>query len=394
MKRGFFIALVVMVFAGSANAQTIKTGVLVVGNGINAIAAGVQSAKSGVNTTLLLTEAGFSITNENGRATTTSGLERDFLKAISVDKRTNVQQINVNDLFKSWADSIKKLSIIKNAVWTKFKRSGSGWVVELKDGKTIKAKVLVDADLPGKVKDALQIHYPTAQWQALSYDSNVYRTSISSNLNADTASILSLYQFLLPDQENLIALDPEKQVFSAGQAAGATAAYAAFFDKKTSESNLKNIQGELINFKLSPMPFNDVTDLDSNWKAIQFVGLSGILKAELKDGKAFFKPEQPVSTKEIRQPFKEYFYKAQIWFDDYKQDQITLGAAIDLICYTGGKKVETTKAEVIKNWDKLYDFKSEFDEKRVATRREFAAILNSYNSPFNVNVDRTGRILR
>ncbi len=388
MKWGFFSALLVIVCFAS-NAQTIKTGVLVVGNDINALGAGVQSAKSGVNTTMLLTEAGFNLQELNTNAS--SGLERDFLKAT---KKIS-QHFNVNDALKLWTDSIKNLTITKSASWTKFKRSGSGWLVELKDGRTIKAKVLVDADKSGKLKEALQLQYTAAQWQQLNYDDNLYRTSISSCYNGDKGpSILSLYQFLIPGQDNLIALNAAQQHFSAGQAAGATAAYAAFFNKKTSESGLKNIQGELINFKLSLIPFNDVTDLDSNWKAIQFTGLSGVLKAELKDGKAFFNPESKVSSQEIRQPFKDYFYKAQIWFDDYKSEQMTLGSTLSLICYTGGKKPETTKAEVLKNWNKLYGFKSSFDEKRMITRREFAVLLNSYNNPFNVNVDRTGRIAR
>ncbi|MGY4383322.1 hypothetical protein ACVWYN_000341 [Pedobacter sp. UYP24] len=389
MKRGFFSALVAVMCFASAKAQTLKTGVLVVGNGINAIGAGVQSAKSGVSTTILLTEAGFNLAAIDTNAS--SGMERDFLKAT----KKNSLQSNVNDLLKLWTDTIKNLTITKNASWTKFKRSGGGWVVELKDGKAIKAKILVDADQSGKLKEALQFQYPAAKWQPLNYTDNLYRTSISSCYNGDQdASILSLYQLMIPEQDNLIALDCTNQHFSAGQAAGATAAYAAFFNRKTSESGLKNIQGELINFKLSLIPFTDVTDLDSNWKAIQFVGLSGILKAEFKGGKAFFNPESKVSSQEIRQPFKDYFYKAQIWFDDYKSEQMTIGSTLDLICYTGSKKPETTKAEVVKNWKKLYGFKSSFDEKRVITRREFSALLNSYNNPFNVIVDKTGRITR
>ncbi|MHA4893817.1 hypothetical protein ACXZ1K_03620 [Pedobacter sp. PWIIR3] len=389
MKRGFFVALVVIVCFASANAQTTKTGVLVVGNTANAIGAGIQSAKSGVATVILMTEAGFKAPIIDSVDAT--GLERDYLKAT---KKIG-QQNNANDLLKAWTDTIKNLTVIKSASWTKFKRSGSGWVVELKDGKTVKAKVLIDADESGKLKESLQIQYPAAKSQSLTYDNNLYRTSISSSNNGEGApSILSLYQFLIPEQENLIALDPAYQRISAGQSAGATAAFAAFFDKKTSEANLKSIQGELINFKLSLIPFADVTDLDSNWKAIQYVGLSGILKAELKGGKALFHPESQVSTQEIKQPFKDYFYKAQIWFDDYKAEQMTIGSALELICYTGGKMPQTIRAEVLKNWNKLYKFKTTFDEKRVITRREFSVLLHSYNNPFNVNVDKTGRIAR
>ncbi|MES2829070.1 MAG: hypothetical protein V4687_12980 [Bacteroidota bacterium] len=390
MKRVILVGFIGLFWSATMVAQTVKTGILVVGNGNSALGAGIQAAKSGVNTVILMTEPGFKISPDQ---IITSGLQREFLSVLSAKNPNQSQQLNGNDLLKLWTDSIKNLTIIKAGIWTKFKRSGSGWGVELKDGKTIKAKVLVDADLSGKLTEALQFPSQSAFWQPLDYTTNVYRTSIAAGRGANP-EILSLYKFLNPLQDNLVSLDPKDQRFVIGQAAGATAAYAAFFDRKTSQSNLKNIQGELVNFKLSLIPFEDVIELDSNWKAVQFVGLSGILKADVKEGKAFFNPEAKVSALEIKQPFKDFFYKAQIWFDDHKEEQISIGSALDLICYTGGKKLETTKAEVIKNWKKLYKFNSDFDEKRIITRREFSVLLHSYNNPFNVNVDVTGRVSR
>ncbi len=46
---------------------------------------------------------------------------------------------------------------MRSASWLKLKRSGRGWVLELKDGKTIKTEVLVNADKSGKASEALQI---------------------------------------------------------------------------------------------------------------------------------------------------------------------------------------------------------------------------------------------
>ena len=393
MKRGFFIALAAVFLAFNLQAQTVKTGVLVVGNGSNALGAGIQAAKSGVKTTILLTEAGFSPVLSS--KSIISGLERDFLKAINNGKPVSAQK-NTNDLIKLFTDTIKNLTIIKSASWTKFKRSGGGWVVELSQKNSIKAEVLVDADHSGKLKPALQFDYKVPVWQPLDYATTSYKTSIAAGyqLGNTNANFLSLYQFLIPEQNNFLVLDPEQESFAAGQAAGATAAYAAFFHRKTSESNLKNIQGELINFRLSIVPLSDVNDLDSNWKAMQFMGLSGILKAELKDGTALFQPEKAVSTKEITQPLKNHFYKAQIWFDDHKGQDMTIGSTIDLVCYTGGRSPATTRAEIAKYWKTKFKFKSEFDEKRIINRREFSVLFYSYNNPFNVTVDKTGRITR
>ncbi|RZK81658.1 MAG: hypothetical protein EOO92_04560 [Pedobacter sp.] len=392
MKRWFFIALAVGLFGLSSKAQTVKTGVLVVGNGNNAIGAGVQSAKSGANTTILMTEAGFEPTTSNQNIS--SLIEREFQKALagSSGKTNN----NANDLLKVWTDSIKNLTIIKAVNWSKFKRSGGGWAVELTNGKTIKAQVLIDADRSGKLKSALQLQYQPPVWQPLDYGNTIYRTSVAAGyaLNGNNASIFSMYQLLLPTQDNLVLTNPDQQSIAAGQAAGATAAFAAFFHTKTSKASIKAIQGELVNFKLAIMPFADVSDLDSNWKAIQFAGLSGILKGFKRNGSINFMPEQKVAAEDIKQVFKDHFYKAQIWFDDHTSKELTIGEALDLICYTGSKSFATTKAEAKKNWEKVYGFKSAFDESRIINRREFAVLLYSYNNPFNVNADKNGRIAR
>ena len=393
MKRGFFIAIAAVCFAVGLQGQTVKTGVLVVGNGSNALGAGIQAAKSGVKTTILVTEPGFK--PKSSAKSMVSGIERDFLKAINNGKQVTPQQ-NTNDLIKLFTDTIKNLTILKSVTWTKFKRSGGGWVVELSDKKSIKAEVLVDADQSGKLKQSLQIEYKFPTWNALDYANTLYKTSIAAGFSlANTnASFLSLYQFLIPGQNNLLVLNPEQESFSGGQAAGATAAYAAFFHKKTSESVLKNIQGELLNFRLSIFPMADVNDLDSNWKAMQFMGLSGILKAELANGSASFLPDKTVTTAEVTQPLKDHFYKAQIWFDDHKGQEMTIGATIDLVCYTGGRSPVTTRNEINKYWKTKFKFSSEFDEKRIINRREFSVLFYSYNNPFNVRVDKTGRITR
>ncbi|RZL14362.1 MAG: hypothetical protein EOO89_16215, partial [Pedobacter sp.] len=156
MKTGFFIALAAVFLAVNLQAQTVKTGVLVVGNGSNALGAGIQAAKSGVKTTILLTEPGFSPVLSS--KSIISGLERDFLKAINNGKPVSPQE-NANDLIKKFTDTIKNLTIIKSATWTKFKRSGGGWVVELSKKNSIKAEVLVNADHSGKLKQALQFDY-------------------------------------------------------------------------------------------------------------------------------------------------------------------------------------------------------------------------------------------
>lgn len=398
MKRTFILVLIGCACFLSSYAQKIKTDVLVVGNGNAAVAAGLQSAISGVNTMLIFQEPNIVLSPPDNSLR--SGLESSFLKRYRKAKNItdSLATITYDDqtiaaVVKQWADSTKKLTIKSAIKWTKFKRSGSGWTVELQDGTTIRAKVLVNAEISKTASN---------QWQPLDYSNEIYRTSIGAGypLQNSTASIISLYNLLQPDQENLVSLTAGKgtdtglQSMAAGQAAGATAAYAAFFNTKTSLSNLKAIQGELINYRLALMPFVDVPEADTNFKSIQFVGVTGVLKAEIKNGEAYFLPERPVTTEEVKAPFKNLYYKAQIWFDDYKSDQMTVEATISLACTTGSKAIKNTIEEVRKKWKTTYGFKTEFDLNKVATRREFAVIMQDYSPPNNVFVDKTGRVVK
>ncbi|SMC69271.1 hypothetical protein [Pedobacter africanus] len=402
MKRRLFFVFTMLLMAQICRAQTLKTGVLVIGNGNNAIGAGFQSAISGVKTILLLQAREYKLSEMDRNLA--SGLELDFLHKMRKAKGIKdsltavyVDGTSANAVLKSWGDSLKNLTVIRNIKWSRIKRSGNNWNVLLADGRTIKPEVLVNADGSGNVDGAIPLAVkPAETWQDFSYASNLYRNSIAAGYakGNTTAQFVQLYSLLLPEQENLVLLNRETESMAGGQAAGATAAYAVFFKIKTSLSNLKAIQRELINYKLSLMPFADIPNADSNWQAIQFIGLSGFLKAGIAEGEARFMPDKPVTTAEVKEPIKEFYYKAQIWFDDYKSADMTLGGVLDLVCRVGNKSLETTREEVKKKWGRGYHFKTEFDEARVATRREFAVLVNEYLNPFVVNTDKAGRVLR
>ncbi|MFF5383476.1 hypothetical protein [Pedobacter suwonensis] len=391
MKRLFFVFAFIIPLV--IHAQTLKTDVLVIGSGDAAYTASFQSFKSGVKTILLTQKEQLDI---DKITSTHKAFYQDFLNR----ETENANSLNIakpkpdrKKPLKVTVDSTLLLNVINNTPYTEIKRSGNGWEIKLAKDKTIKARILVLADNPDKLMAALKIaSLNPASSSTLNYTENIYRTTVTSVASAG-ASFLSLYSLLIPDQENLLYID--KDQFEIGRAAGATAAYAAFFNTKTSLSNLKSIQGELLAYKHALMPFEDIKPKDFNWLAIQKVGVTGIIKADIKQKKAYFNPEEEVTYDEIKQPVKDYYYKAQIWFDDHQHIPINLENTISLVCYVGNKSVEATKAELQKRWNKNYKFSSEYDLKKVLTRREFAVIINEYLKPFDVvNIDKTGRVIR
>ncbi|MFD2285138.1 hypothetical protein GJU39_15360 [Pedobacter petrophilus] len=377
-------------------AQTVKTDVLVLGNDDAAYSSGLQVARSGANVVILTQSAAFNLDEIKSKKSVEIykmyvsaqqkivAFSNNLAKNTTIDKKKKSAKVKI--------DSTKLFSVINNAPLLEIKRSGSGWEAKISKDKSIKAKVLIIANNGKEVLPMLNMtNLKTADLSTLNYSGNLYRTTIAGV--SGTPDFLSLYHLLLPDQENLLYINQSNAEI--GQAAGAVAAYASFFKTKTSLSNLKIIQGELLNYKLSLMPFDDVKITDSNWLAIQKTGITGILKADLKNGKAFFNPENEVLYDEIKQPIKDYYYKAQIWFDDHQNIPINLENTISMVSYVGNKAIDATKAELEKKWNKNYRFSSKYDLKKVLTRREFSVIINEYLKPFDdVNVDRTGSVIR
>lgn len=402
MKRIGIVFLGLVLLTQISRAQTVKTGVLVIGNGNAAIGAGIQSALYGAKTTLLIQEPEFVLRPLDQNIH--SGLEADFLKKMQQAKGIKdpgapvyIDQTSANAVLKRWTDSVKLLTLITGVKWSRIKRSGGGWNVLLSNGKVIKAAVLVNADQTENVGSAIGLPpASSAPWHPFTYADNVYKNSLASGgyYSESATNYALLKDFQVVGQENLLVVNAKEAGIMGGQAAGAAASYAAFFDTKTSKVNLKMAQAELIKFRLSLVPFADVNNIDSNWAAIQFVGLSGFLKGEITNGKLNFLPEKTVTTAEIRDMVRAYYYKAQIWFEDHKSEDMSIQSTLSMICFVGNKSPEYTQAEVEKKWKKDYGFKSDFDLKRNISRREFAVLVNAYLKPFDVNIDASGRVIR
>lgn len=375
VKKGLFF--LVYIFLGfGAQAQKTKTDVLVTGR--ENWAAALQSANSAVKTTFVYSPGSFPVGHIN--LSIASGITAELL----IRTKGNMATAQTDAVIEKWLDSTKNLSLIQVQQVLTPASVGSEWQLRLDDGRNIKARVLISS------KNG------TAAATPIDFTQTLYRTSLATGFYEPeikgSANFINLQTFLDPNTENRVFVSmPEIQ---AAQAAGAIAAYAAFYKTKTSLSNLKRIQGELLGYKSALIPLTDVAVADSNWRAIQNVSLMGVLKPVIQEGNLFFKPRQVVQTEEVKQPLKDLFYKAQIWFDDNPSGPMTLAKTISLVCYVGNKSEDTVRALLEKK--RKTDFKTEgpLDYVKPLSRRAFSILVNDYLKPADVTVDKNGRITR
>lgn len=382
----------------STKAQTIQADVFIVGNTNAAVAAAIQAAQSNVKTVLLLQAEGFDISEINN--SNPSGIEAAFLrkmkirKAVDTAKSTVSDKLLANEVLWKWTDSLKaKLTVIKKADWIKASRSGKNWVFKLANKQTIKPEIFINV-ANNKLDNALKINPSNfGNWTKLTSEHLGYKTSVASQSLSQENQYLSLYDLLDTTQENLVYLKDATSM-AAGQAAGGIAAFSGFFNSNTSKTNLRKVQAELLNFKAALIPFVDVSTDEKTWKSIQMLALCNILKPTQIGASCFFYPDSTVSIAEIKAPMKAHFYKAQIWFDDNQHEPLSLAKLIDLLCYVGNKAKASTQSEIEKKWRNQYGFRTDFDLNKLVNRREFAALLIDYCSPFVVSIDKQGNIQR
>ena len=183
-----------------------------------------------------------------------------------------------------------------------------------------------------------------------------------------------------------------------GQGAGTVAAYCAFFKTTTKNLNVRAIQGELLDFKGYLLPFSDVPLTDPNFRAIQQVSATGLLKGiQQVDGQnvaILFKPDTTVNTVEIEPVIKEIYTRAFIWFNKVKPaEQFTVGNLVSFISEITLSDPKTLNLALEKQWQTNYKFKQAYDPNRAITRREFAVLTNKYLNPFARTVNLSGRLV-
>lgn len=402
MFKKIIFAVLLCSCSTAISAQTIKTKVIVVGGGAAGTGAAIQSAHSGVET--LLIEPGSRLGADINTIDTTSrlGLEKNLVRVYKKSQNLSVDKLHpalLPVVLKGWTDTIRSLKVILNTGIQSIDKQGSGWKIRLTNGRKVKAEVIVDASggaaavkagaekRTGKFsRSARALISPDAL-----YSSTLYRTAVVTDTSDN---VTPLGAFISPDVENLIFAERGNTLsgrLTEGQAAGAAAAYCAFFRTTTKKINIRVVQGELLAYGLWLLPFEDIKLDNLHFAAIQHIGASGILKAAVRNDKLYFMPENTVSSEEVRPELKAYFMRSQIWEPGKVIDKLNLNDVLNLIKIAGHRGEELNR-EVEKNWNSTLGFSGKYDLKKSVNRLEFAVLLDIYLQPFSVRIGQSGQI--
>jgi hypothetical protein len=421
-------------------AQTIKTDVLVIGGSPSGVAAAMQCARSKVKTVLAaenislgkaIPETGMLSIDANKNIP--SGAWGEFVTHVhDFYKNTNgydtaksaqvkFEKAAAEGVLKKMTDTLKNLTVYLNTAFISIKKDDDRWDVKItRDGKTldIKAKVIIDATESGVITAEAGGKIWEMAWPVAGNER--YRTSIAAGdkwpaggekekagvinypqkpswyipMNAvlprETDNFMAT-ESILPGSRSADYLPIELEL---GQGVGAMAAYCVFFKTNTKNLKVRIIQGEILDFKGYLLPLTDINPGDPDWRAIQQVCATGLLKGADKSGRFVFDADAPVTTAEIEPVLKEIYTRAFLWFNQEKPgEKFTIANTLSFISdYTLTDPV-ILKGSIQKEWKTKYKFEKDFDVKRQITRREFAVLANRYLNPFARTVDLEGRLV-
>ncbi len=416
MVKYFFSIIILAFLSLSLPAQTLKTGVLVIGNTAPGLAASIQSARSGAKTIFLTQTPAVSptltaedivylekIQNHYRAKNRKKAAVKDSISAFDL----NMSKDQYLTLIKGISDTTKNLTVNLNTPLEKIEKDGKGWEIRLKNGQKIKADVVVDATENLFIASILQIDANKTMLNTVSnpFDTKLYRSTVATAYTGTNASRsvlpVSLGAFLPAGVDNFIIVPKSTNAFkpvnmSVGQAAGTIASYCAFFKTTTKNINVRAVQTELLTFDAHLIPLADIQADDPNFQAFQRMALSGLVKPAItKDGDHSvikFDTAGTFSSEQLRAPMREFYSRSQLWFADNKKDVMTVEDAISLFMFTATRGNELAK-EIEDGWKESFKFDSKFDLKKPITRKEFAILADQYLLPFKTRVDFAGNLL-
>lgn len=430
LRLSFYLVLIVPVIC---LAQSKRPQVLVYGYGVDAYAAALQSSWSNLNTVWVINGDKMvpELTSEMISIPSNAGLDAGIwagllAKTLRQDKPSDSlsaaakRRINpriVQNVIDSIVKATPNLTVIEQGQVRSIKKSGKDWQIELADKSRLKVKAVVDASkdaylyqMTGGIVDSIRTREQVsdAYFQSV-FSSELFRTGVAVGDRDGRAFTLPLPGLIPADDSNLfltqrtpvvqhLLANNESDIpllMHVGQAVGAAAAYAAFFKTTSDKLDVRDVQGELLKYGARLMPFSDVAIEDPSFSAIQRVGATGILVGRTDEvGHVYFDSDKAVTAAEIKPVLNQLFSRSQIWFVDHVDvDTLTLSDVFSYIKFVGQRGNEL-EGHVQKNWKRRFHFEDEYDEKRVATRKYVAVLLDAYCGPFSVKVGLNGTIQR
>jgi len=165
MVKRLLIPLFIFAFS-FANAETIKTDVLVIGGGACGVAAAIQSARSKVKTMLIAPGPWLGGSMTMGGRNLPSGIWGEFRRKVTdyyrprlgYDTSKNAilrfEPYTGAEILKKITDTVKNLTVKLRTPWTSIKKDGTGWDVTIMvngEKVVVVAKVVVDGTETGEV---------------------------------------------------------------------------------------------------------------------------------------------------------------------------------------------------------------------------------------------------
>lgn len=441
-KTGFNLLIVAaFLIPNLLMAQGKKPEVLVYGGGIDAYTAAIQSAKSRLNTVWIFEEANLREVmnlpsgNLENHADLNSGIWADLLAAAMGSESRNdslaavaLRQLNPQLILNAMEEEINKhphLNLIAHSKLRSAKKSSSRWEVVLENRQKFKIRALVDTSEDGEIAQmsgltnlssvtepenlAIEAGHPplalrtsvavftTGKPHELHYVplALLIQQSPSGRQGSLTGQNIFFTKYNSPIQEMLAHSNEHIPLLAhVGQAAGAAAGYIAFFKKSSEKTEVRQVQGELLQYGARLVPYQDVNIQDPNFAAIQRIGATGMFPGVTDEaGRYCFAPDQTVSTEEIRPVLNELFSRSQIWFSDKRGEIFTLSELVSLIKYIShrGNELETS---IERNWERKFKFDGDYDPQLPVTRLHAAVLLDEYCKPFDVRIDLQGKVTR
>ncbi len=176
-----------------------------------------------------------------------------------------------------------------------------------------------------------------------------------------------------------------------GQASGVLAWYCAYHHVEPRDVNIRDIQEVLLDSHAYLLPYIDVPPGDPDFKAIQRIGVTGIIKGVgvpyTGANQTWFYPGWPISQYQFVQGLKEY-YPALDDFDYASGERLTIDALLKIFALTG-KKIPLS--QVSHDWER-FRFGKPLSGSLRLNRRMVAVLVDYYLHPFDRPVNFLGKL--